>query len=226
MANKIKNKEQFSAPPYLLLKIGDKQYMEDLFYKGEIYMNTIEYYRNCEDSQIGDDLEGPSYYMGPGQVDFQFNDGTKIPVNIRELKLRMGENLNLYCLFGITQNHLTWNQENQIIPLSSLKNFGNHICIINDPAEFIRRVGDKLNKMSYEAWKCGEVKYFDKTHKGEVTPFMKRDIYKHQQEVRFVVRNDEGNPLKIEIGSIEDLCTLSPFDEEGWIEINFRKTKY
>lgn len=55
----MKDKQTFSKPPYLLIKIGRKEHIENLFYRGEIFMNTISYYWNCENSQVGDDLEGP-----------------------------------------------------------------------------------------------------------------------------------------------------------------------
>ena len=49
---------------------------------------------------------------------------------------------------------------------------------------------------------------------------MKRDIYRHQHEIRFVVDNTVNEPLKFEIGSIEDISMIMPFD--GNVNVQFK----
>jgi len=205
--------------PYFLIRISSKEYIENLYYRGEIYMNTVDYYRRCDDNlQIGDDLEGPSYYLGPSSIFFKGPNGLQIPINIENLKVRFVQNINLYCLFGITPLDLNLIEQN--ISLSILRGLGDYMCIITDPRAFIHRVSAGLEKLGYNSYICRKVKYFSSDYNGEITPYMKRDIYEHQHEIRFVVSNIINQPIKLEIGSIEDISIILPFDEKGCIQFS------
>jgi hypothetical protein len=207
--------------PYCLIRISSKQYIENLYYKGEIYMNTVDYYRKCNNNlQVGDRLEGPSYYYGPGQISLDLPNGVSIPVNIKSFETWFNQNINLYCLFGITQYEVNEAQSMPNISLYPLKDFGNYMCIIRDPETFIKRISAKLEELGYHSYICRRVEYVDKGYQGEITPYMKRDIYRHQHEIRFVVDNTVNEPLKFEIGSIEDISMIMPFD--GNVNVQFK----
>ena len=36
------------AKVFVLIKMGEQQYMENLFYKGDVYMNSTLYYKDNE----------------------------------------------------------------------------------------------------------------------------------------------------------------------------------
>ncbi len=188
------------AKVFSLIKMGTRKYMENLFYKGEIYMNTIDFYKNNENSEIGDIYEG---------VDL-IRDG--IIVNYKDNL----DKQKLYCMWHINNvtpcetancyHDLDSGKVIQDINLNVYRNFGGSAVIIQNVKEFYRRIDLELSKLGL-LQKNQIVTYYDEKtlQEKKISPFMKRKKYNHQNEIRFLVNSGKSEPLIINIGSLDKI---------------------
>ena len=199
-----------------LIKIGDAEYQKSLYERGEIYMNTQQFFRDLEDQNgRGDKYEGADRIE---QIKWLKISDRKTDI---ELSLNAGNlkranvfsryedfNCNLYSMIGISEDDI--NKENPV-PKSNEK-LGSFFTLIFDVKEFNRRIKEKLDLLNYE-YTWGWVKYYDEyTYEGDLTLFDKPNEFVEQKEVRYIVHSDKDKPLKIEIGSLADIAT--PFKIE------------
>jgi hypothetical protein len=56
--------QTIQAKCYILIKLGPKEYMERLLNYGEVYMNSVSYYKNNKNPEIGDIFEGAEVVQG------------------------------------------------------------------------------------------------------------------------------------------------------------------
>ncbi len=200
-----------------LIKIGDAKYQKPLYEKGEIYMNTQQYFRDLEDQNgRGDKYEGTDKIE---QVKwFKLSDGkTDIELSLKAGNLKRANvfsryedfNCNIYSMIGISEGDI--NKENPV-PKSNEK-LGSFFILIYDVKEFNRRIKKKLDSLNYEhTW--GWVKYYDEySYEGELNLLDKPKSFQDQKEVRYIVHSGKNEPLKIEIGSLADIAVPFKIEE-------------
>jgi hypothetical protein len=199
-----------------LIKIGDAKYQKFLFEKGEIYMNTQQYFRELEDRNgRGDKYEGANKIE---QVKLlKLSDGkTDIELSIKAGNLKRTNvfsryedfNCNIYSMIGVSEDDVN---KQHPLPKSNEK-LGSYFTLIYDVKEFNRRIKKKLDSLNYKhTW--GWVKYYDEySYEGELTLLDKPKSFQDQKEVRYIVHSGKNEPLKIEIGSLTDIAV--PFKIE------------
>ena len=88
-----------------------------------------------------------------------------------------------------------------------MNGFGSH-CLVIDPKSFINRMEKILHNLGY-SYNHGFVDYYDKEKIcKEVSLFEKPFEFEYQKEFRFYVENEKIEPVKIQIGSLENCAEL------------------
>ncbi len=174
-----------------LIKIGDPEYQKSLYEKGEIYMNTQQFFRNLEDKDgRGDKYEGANRLE---QVKWlKFSDGKKeVELSLKAGNLKRANVFsryedfccNIYSMIGVSEDDI--NKESPISKLN--EKLGSVFTLIYNVKEFNSRIKEKLDLLNYKfTW--GWVKYYDEySYEGELTLFDKPKILDYQKEVRYIV---------------------------------------
>lgn len=214
---------------YFFFKLGQREYMEALFNKGDIFCNTFDYFSKSESAEVGDPDETLSdLHLGKlTKLTFTDKSGTKRSVKTDipgQLKRRHTEHVgNIYSLYAFKYSERLSSGE-FTLPENLLK-FGETIVLILDIHEFIARIEKKLaeNERNCER---GFIKYLDyKTYSGDRSPFQKDISYQHQHEYRIYLHpkgEELKEPLKFSIGSISDIAVITTTEdfalqfEEKW----------
>ena len=191
---------------FALLKIGKKEHIES-FQKGEMYFNTLQYFRYLEEEQSncqGDKYEGYSELFQPDMGTLEIN-GKEIKDISGPIMISLGlENQkNIFCMYSII-----FEKEKREVLKINPKNFsfGEYSLIVRDVDEFLRRVCRACDGRELE---YGFVEYVDinKFH-GQYGPFKKPKKYSYQNELRFVLKNSSLKPFILKIGDISDITVI------------------
>jgi len=113
---------------------------------------------------------------------------------------------NLYCLTAIIHQEIE-SLGTLTLDIANTK-FGSHFLIIKNPKLFYERIrnGFEMEGMNVDS---GLVVYYDRYDiNGEVSPFHKRNEFKFQKEFRFVIENQTKSPIKIKIGSLNEIAQI------------------
>ena len=197
--------------PLMLLKFGKKEHMDSLITKGEVFLNTRRFYSDIEDIEIGDYWEGIDEIRQTSRISISYMNevdwqtlAEDTPVGISDNSKAKG---NVYCMYGVRLNHFGEEPLLHIVPTRVTHRFGDTMVLIK-PTEFLNRIQFVLEKHGY-SFESRFVQYYnDKEIDGVVNPFQKRNIFSHQSEYRIFVANIIDNPIKITIGSIEDIAQI------------------
>lgn len=197
------------------IKFGDRKFMEELLYNGEIHLNTVEYFRKYEDENLRrDELEGVSYILRNQRMEI-FAEGQKILYgNPESIMLRNENDIgNIYCLTSLFKDNLSTEYVGEFEVDPNLTKMGNTFVVIHNPTAFISLLVDKLNSLGLNH-KFHVVKYEDRrTYEGEYGVFTKPMEYSYQLESRLFVKSEGKDPLNIEIGSLERYATIHSISE-------------
>jgi len=202
---------------FYLIKIGKKKYMHELYKHGVVFMNDINYFRQCEDNELrGDKEEG---IKGIEQVaDIKLLLKGKVLAHGGSGQLKFYENNgNIYSLMAITslENPVSFQIDEKN------KRFGDCFVVITEVKDFINRIEDKLKKLKFE-YEYSLVRYYNlKKHSGPLDVFCKPDNFKYQRELRFFLKRKEANPLIFEIGSIKNTSYIFEINKLDKISIKF-----
>lgn len=192
------------------IKFGDRKYMEKLLYNGEIYLNTVEYFRTYEDENIiRDELEGVSYILRNQRMEIFAEDKLILYGKPESIMLRNERDIgNIYCLTSLFKDNLSKEFIGEFEVDSSLSKLGSTFVVIHNPNAFISLLTEKLNSLGFN-YKFHAVKYEDNsTYEGEYGVFTKPIEYNYQLESRLFVKSEGIDPIKFEIGSIERFATI------------------
>jgi len=196
----------------VFIKFGKETHMKSLYEKGEVYMNTIDFYKNHENKEIGDEYENiQSIYQIQklSLIDtIDSKDEIELPLINGHVVQHSEVNGNLYCLFSIKKCDFKQIYGKNIFELNlfEFKEFGDSLCIIYKPKTFIDLIEKKLND---DGRICNNklVEYYNQdTYNGLLDLFCKRKKYSPQKEARILVNSEMNKPIKFEIGSLEKIA--------------------
>jgi len=203
----------------VLFRFSKRQYLEEFRRDGVLYMNTLRYFAKLESDPIRGD---------------RFEDSDKIhqPSNVRHLRITDNKSgkvitfgpeaiagpvliglgkrpvCNVFCMFSITGRIN--------VPLVDERafEFGDSFVVILNTQEFINRVRAAADRSGFRC-SYGLVEYYDETsYSGDTGPFRKSDRFAYQREFRFLIEPGSRQPIKLVVGSLEDLTTpLYPLAE-------------
>lgn len=201
------------------IKFGSEKNMLDLYEKGTVFLNPIQYFRSMEDQELrGDKYEGISEIINslPGTL--------KIPGIDREFKyeklhLRKSYDQvlgNIYSLFSISERGYPDYRDFKID--EKVKRFGSHGLLI-DPKSFIDRMESKLNKLQL-SHRHGWVDYYDKDNTSKKLSLFEKPLeFEYQKEFRFYVENTKIEPIVVELGSLETCAELFKMEDIFKLEL-------
>ena len=207
---------------YFLFKRGQKEHIQALLEEGEVYINSVDYIRDCDDNkERSDEDDGimEREYLGDIEVtvcdvggDFD-KDGITFNGVRGIVKTDHQQKGNIYCLTGIFSEHLTAD----IPPHFNTKSFGETTILIHSPAKFLERLFRALKEKGLEGVKAAKVAYYKDDYSGDIGFFKKHENFMSQSEFRIFVPNTKNEPIKLKIGSLKDIASIN---------IGFIKLKY
>ncbi len=195
---------------FFLLKFGRQQDIENLFYKGEIFMNTIKWFKDFEKKDVGDKYEGALKIknLKRGKLTLELPSG---PITLDAKNVQMSNNLeghigNIYSIYAISDELVKRKWQHRID--NRMENFGTHCLFIKNPKLFLSKLKYKLTDLGHE-YSSGLVTYKNYSiNNHELTPFNKSHILGYQKEHRTIAWTNKTEALKFEIGSLEDISKI------------------
>lgn len=208
------------------IKIGKKLHIDNLYNRGEVFCQTVEYFIKLEnDKEKGDKNEGVNVHIIPSWVQIQIDnkkytlvgEGSDIKISNPHIYGRSEEPCgNIFCVTYVSALDIIIGN----IPSERLSGFGDTMLIIKNPSGFIDRVLLTADTLGATI-KHRDVYYYDlhKEHH-DLNIFCKSDEYHHQQEYRLHIRHKtEGEPIKLVLGSLKDIAVIMPVN--GMNKIGF-----
>ena len=193
-----------------LLKFGQKQDMENLFNKGEVYMNTIKIFQELDKPGVGDKLEGTfeitNFREGKLTLEIPDNPITLNPKKIQLRKKLKGHIGNIYSTYALSDELLKRKAIHRID--KRMLEFGPHCVIVKDVGKFISLVLEKLHEKDFLN-SHNLVKYYDYNRNNhDLSLFNKSHIFSYQKEHRIIANTNIDEPIKFEIGSMHEYAEL------------------
>ncbi|MDN4074320.1 hypothetical protein [Fictibacillus terranigra] len=201
----------------LLLKFGEKQHVEALLNKGNIFMQRLGHYKDLEKDELQKKIKRADKYDGV----FERYKSPKVTITVegQEIELRTGfvdisldeiMDSYVYCMAGISIDRIydyKAGKIDRLIP-KELEKFGEGCAVITDTADFVKKF-----KNTFPVEYLNFIEYIDlENTNGRIGPFKKDLAFKEQLEFRFIMKNEEGNKghLTKEIGALSGaFCTDS-----------------
>lgn len=203
--------------PLLLSRRAEKIYIDSLFERGEIYINTVEDIRKWDDNVHRTDPDDSIFhrlFMGEAEIEMSDPDDVEEsspPVTFTAqdacIKTDSVEKGNIYCFTGIYLNDLLNKRESFEVETHT---FGDQIILIHNPREFLKRVIHALKDAGYKKICHDKVSYYSDTYSGYLGPFKKHNRMKSQREYRIYVENENNSPIKVCVGNISDIAITGP----------------
>jgi len=221
---------------HILIKFGALNHMERLLYEGEVYMNTLEYFRDEEKSQErGDPNEGITKIVPikNGLLKQKSHDDGKektiatITNGIVRFKNSNLDKFAVFCLYHWEIPNDKKAKIKEFIDERLLNNFGDTAVVIHDTADFLSRIEKAAQKRGLTHIRK-RVDYVDMSlRQDEVGPFIKDISFSYQKELRVAVfdENSGPRPVVLNIGSLKDIACLMPAKEVVELSIEPCKTE-
>lgn len=205
----------------ILIKVQKYEYMRRFIMHGEMYMNTLMYFAEMDESTgIGDKFENSISFMRykPVQAVLKFSSGKEITLHPSEIKVReyVDQNIgNIYSMAMVDCNVQMMNNNTKLSIINndffqSLDSNYDTIVVILQCDKFIERCKDAFLKLGVASY-FGKVEYFSEqeyNNKIKITPFVKRDKYRAQNEFRIYADFSSNKPQTVRIGDIRDIAIL------------------
>ena len=214
---------------HILLKLGQKEHMDALYNKGEIYMQTAFFFRNLEERDDGraDKNECLSEYYSANSLN-KYKFILKHPL-LPEIELskeggtsfiaiddNYSDKTNIYSLSYTNFNIIKL--KNSIIDEANFAEGKDYAVLIHNPKEFVRRILKEIKKTTPFV-EANKVEYIDECNfGGEVGFFRKLRKYEYQSEYRIVARFNDSDVRTFHIGSISDIA-FPPISKEDFLKI-------
>jgi hypothetical protein len=190
----------------IFLKIGKEDHIDKLQKEGLLYCNTVKYFRTLEKENIKLRKDTSEGAITSTKIDWMklFIDQKELPIKITTARLHTFDKVkdleHIYCMYAITPDLATGK------PFIDERNvcFGNAGLLILDPPEFLKRIKKAIRgKMKFD---YKPVYYYpDNKDYNNLTVFHKQEYFSYQREFRLLFHYQNSEPLKVLIGSIEDI---------------------
>lgn len=212
---------------YFLFRRGKKEHIKALYEKGEIYINSIDFIRKCdENEERSDEDDGINYRNFFGEATIKMcNVGDDIDKNgftvkTDNLVLKQDNEIkgNIYCLTGIYSDDLM-GERTEI--RHETQSFGDSLILIYKPQIFLDRIFAELQSLGYINYRANKVLYYGNEYSGKVDFFRKHEKFKLQKEFRIFIPNEENKPIKLNIGSLSDIAKIN----EGVLKLTYTDEK-
>jgi hypothetical protein len=190
----------------MFLKIGKEDYIDSLQKEGLLFCNTVKYFRSLENEHIKlrkDTSEGAVTSTKIDWLKIYIKD-KELPIKFNKARLHTFDEAkdleHIYCMYAITPDLATGET---FIDQRNI-HFGEAGLLINDPPKFLAKIKKAIGKkMTFD---YGPVNYYS-LHQDykNLTVFDKQEYFSYQREFRLLFHDRYPEPLRINIGSIEDI---------------------
>lgn len=226
-------KDSYQDKSMLYLKFTSQKEFADCIINGDLYMNTVQFYRNYEEKQkqrgLGDKYEARQpINFDTLKLTNESKKGDSIDMqNVRGVfEWKSDSIIPMYCMMNITIDELKVDSimENRVnmkidlekIGLDMMSNdFGNYVSIIY-PELFREKLLNRAKEDNINL-RLDKVTYCEENNEERVEAFFncspKRFFYKdlffeYQKEVRVVIGKDiRQNNNTYRIGDLSEICT-------------------
>lgn len=205
-------------PVLTLMKFGAAEHMADLCIYGQLYMQSVKFFRNLEADVVrGDQHEGLRYCGQPDVTALEVKQGGKWlkvegivgPILFRDGRAEVG---NIYCMFALRGSHADAffeGRSKRPVDVDSLR-FGDSAVVFTDGEEFMGRVRAAAEREGLEL-QYDLVEYVDQaTYTGPMGPFRKFSAFAHQSEFRILAKPECETARVLTVGSLEDIAIVFP----------------
>lgn len=230
---------------YMLMKFWEKEEYQQDFLNGKLFFNTADFFARCGQNGRGDHNEGNTFvidYDNPNYIaanlekvgdtyaivvrDYSNNPSEFKRGTIWDFSAAINRNRKIFSIYTMYLNI-----EKQLISpfdVKMKKEFGEYGVLILNRQEFFERVYNELkNNDEYENIDIGFVQYQSKEMREGLTdwhPFIKKDDFEYQNELRITVTSDSDKPVKLELGcSLRDIVV--PIYSKDLSQIHFEDGK-
>lgn len=201
------------------LKVGSYENIKNLYEKGEVYLNTLRSFRDAENQEIRDEMEGTIRLVDEMtylEISPQGKDAKIIMTTNGQRGIQLKRSVlnakdikgNAYCLYSASADlHERIDRVD-----SRVKKFGEAFIVVYGVNIFIERVANALLQEGFDAdYKF--VEYYDpETYPGRISPFHKPKYFQHQNEYRFYINNPAEEAVKVFIGPLGDIAEMYMID--------------
>lgn len=196
------------------VKIFSSEAYRDDFIKGNLYMNPLKYFMECEDKfagNVGDKNEAVMAWLQPNELRMIFTIGDKefiIPGSslIKPISLKQNRfnSVNVLCLMALHSHGISPDEEISPDQVSLLEqyfsipddviNLGQYAVVIPNPNVFLSRVNSAAQALVDQGLahelRGKLVTYYDESQSLSLDDeneavFHKQKTYEHQKEYRF-----------------------------------------
>lgn len=178
----------------VLAKFTSKEKYANSFRRGRLHMNTLSYFWNNGFEDQKDIMEGVILSAPPQNVDFLPVDFASLQLADIQFRAVGYEFCNVFCMARFEIIPLTTVPGGRLVDIrtpSNMKDFGDYVVIVDDEAEYLRRIHTAAKNFQYL---CGNVCYHNPTLKG--APMEKRPHLLLQTDNTFDVRKLDGAKKK------------------------------
>ena len=198
---------------FLFIKIGEEKHIDSLQKSGQIFCNSITYFRSIEgDKNRADKNEGKNYIKQIRDIEIFIENR---PIAHASYAQMYNENIdmhgNIFCLYAAKSSLLNKEKTLQKINFdNNIKDFGAYALLIYHPDKFINRVSRELRRLSKD-FAYSPVFYYDENiYQGKLGPFHKSKKFLNQSEFRLWIPNTEEKVFEFFIGDISDISYKIP----------------
>tara|TARA_R110002072_G_scaffold16233_1_gene63706 strand:+ start:1188 stop:1850 length:663 start_codon:yes stop_codon:yes gene_type:complete len=212
---------------FLFIRISKEEYIDSLQKIGQIYCNTIRYFREIEnDGQKADENEGKAFIKQVKNIVIKDRERILAKADSAQLYYDNSKDIgNIYCLYGVESSLMNKNifSEQMVKINRDSYGLGQYALIIHHPTEFMKRVSQKLKTLNKQ-FNFSPVKYYDKdAYNGELSPFYKSKEFAHQSEIRIWIPSQIEQVYEFQIGDISDISTKITVDKLDSISVQYLK---
>lgn len=213
------------------IKAVHKDYFDAFISKGELCMNTAEWFRNQEeiDSSVGDKWEGAVHIDGKeirkvmvADVGVSLDDHDKWvewPQGTVKNFSQLRQNANIFSLYAIIDSGHE-DAIKHIVPGKYIKEFFNthRFVYISNPLKFLQKMEEAITAIG-KRMEHGRIKYYSAGDTAGITYlrmgmtyFWKRDKYSYQNEYRIIFNDKDAKKQILYLGPLDDICYEINFD--------------
>lgn len=226
----IDNHNNTGLPKYLIRIFNDKRYMQKFVATGQLYMNTLEFFRNMEEGFQGDHKEGKliDKAMHATLEISSTNDFSNPDIVLTDVEWLT--NGYVYCFFAAEENELivsegkiyydqttSLNLKNAVLQYRKENDGRDIYVVVLDAEKMIYEIEKQLKKVKYRGYQ-GRVEYVENVslsmrqifeimcEKPWSSAFVKPQRYRYQKEWRvFIDAKPLDNHAELYIKNIDKI---------------------
>lgn len=202
-----------------IIKFGQADHMAALLNHGELYLNTVDRFRQTdENTERFDSHEGASVIEQVTWMKFQDKEGNVVEFSRADHPRHASNHARLHSAHVLTHDQ---GAKGNIFSCTGVEvgeggnfktldrrfgRFGDSLILIENPNQFLSRVEKALSALSLE-YLISPVTYYEpNSFRGKLGLFMKKAEHAYQHEIRIWVKSSSDKPMKLQIGSIRDIA--------------------